>query len=225
MATDLTQTISLAEITGMAPTLYTEPVDPRHTALILVDMQGQLDQSVHVAKVNRKAIEKTLKGCETLLQTARENNIKVVHIILGSWTLDGSDLSLHKKRANDLYKSQGKDPITMRQWDSPESRIFPSLEPIKGEVVLQKTSGSAFPTTGLAGILHNMNIQYTVFAGQLTDGCLGLTAAGASDYGFNVTMADGACYGSSKAAHLAVLRFFDQKWGRVRPVDEIVKEF
>ena len=225
MATDLTQSVCLAEIQGIAPQLYPEPVDPRRTALILVDMQGHLDRSMHVREMNVEAMESTLAGCEKLLAGARANHVKVVHIILGSWTLDGSDLHSHKQRANKLYASQGKDPIALRAWDSPDAQIYPSLEPVQGEILLRKTSGSAFPTTGLAGILHNMNIRYTVFAGKLTDGCMGLTAIDASQQGFDTTVVDGACYGASRVGHLVILRLFDQNWGRVRTVDEMVQEF
>ena len=225
MGTDLTQSISLAEITGLAPQLYTEPVDPRRTALILVDMQGHLDRSMHVAEINTEAMKATLAGCEQLLSAARANRVKVIHVILGSWTLDGSDLHSHKQRANKLYASQGKDPIALRAWDSPGARIYPSLEPVRGEIVLRKTSGSAFPTTGLAGILHNMGIRYTVPAGKLSDGCMGLTAIDASQQGFDTTVVDGACYGATRAGHLAILRFFDQHWGRVRTVEQMLREF
>ena len=103
--------------------------------------------------------------------------------------------------------------------------MFPSLEPIKGEILVRKTSASAFQTTGLHGLLQNMGIYYAVFAGQLADGCMGLTAINATDYGYAVTVADGACYGTSRAAELIILRFFDQQWGRVRTVDELVGEF
>ena len=106
MATDLSQTVSLEEITGIAPQLYTEPLDPRRTALIIVDMQ----------------------------------------------------------------------------------------------------------------------VRYTVFAGQFTEGCLGLTALDACDHGFAVTLADDACYGASRAGHLVMLRMFDQHWGRVRTVAELTRE-
>ena len=226
MATDLTQTICLGEITGLAPRLYTEPVDPGRTALILVDMQGRdIGESMHVADVDVGAMRAALAGCQKLLAAARACGLRVVHVILGSWTLDGGDLSPHKQRANALYRSQGADPQALRAWDSEESQVYPSLAPIQGEVVMQKTSGSAFATTGLATILHNMRICYTVFAGKLTDGCLGLTASAAADHAFDVTVVDGATYGSTRAAHLAMLRFFDQHWGRVRTVEQITEEF
>ena len=224
MRTDLTQDISLTEITGIAPRVYTEPVDPRHTALILVDMQGSLTKSIHVEDAQHKHLRAALGGCERLLEAARKNAVKVVHIVLGSWTLDGSDLSDHKQRANRLYRSQGRDPVAERAWDSPNAQIYPSLTPIRGEILLHKTGGSAFQTTGLATILHNMRIHYTVFAGQLTEGCMGLTAMNAHDHGFAVTIADGASYGASRAGHLVILRLFDQHWGRVRTVEEIARE-
>ena len=225
MATNLSQTVSLKDITGVAPQLYSEPIDPRRAALIIVDMQGLLTTSTHPVKVRTGELRAALSGCEKLLLAARENAIRVVHILLGSWTMDGSDLSDNKQRANKLYMAQGRDPVAERAWDPEDIQVMPSLTPIKGEITLRKTSASAFTTTGLCSILHNMQVRYTVFAGQFTEGCLGLTALDASDHGFAATLADGACYGASSAGHLVMLRMFDQHWGRVRTVDELALEF
>ncbi len=224
MATDLSQTVSLEEIAGIAPQLYTEPVDPRRAALIIVDMQGHLTTSTHPVEVRAGELRAALSGCEKLLLAARESDIRVVHILLGSWTMDGSDLSDNKQRANKLYTAQGRDPVAERAWDSPDTHVMPPLAPIKGEIALKKTSASAFTTTGLCSILHNMQVRYTVFAGQFTEGCLGLTALDACDHGFAVTLADDACYGASRAGHLVMLRMFDQHWGRVRTVAELTRE-
>ncbi|MBN1556176.1 MAG: cysteine hydrolase [Phycisphaerae bacterium] len=186
--------------------------------MVLVDMQGCMED---ITDWQREA----LAGCETLLAAARKHNIPVIHVILGCWTKDGSDLEYFKQRMNDLARAEGRDPMPKRSWNSPRRQIYPSLKPTEGEIVLQKTSASAFATTGMETILHNMGMRYLVFAGKQTEGCCGLTAAEGLSRGFLVTMVEDACCSTSRINHLAMLRLFDQQWGRVRDVDTVVREF
>ncbi|MBN2291973.1 MAG: isochorismatase family protein [Pirellulales bacterium] len=225
MRTNLTGTVCLGDIVGRAPEVFTEPVDPKRTALILIDWQGDPNEpSPH----GESTIEDKLNAfhaTERLLGAARANDITVIHVVLGCWTRDGREMELFKRRINEQQCKAGKNPFEQRRFDAPSRQIPDSLRPVKGEIMLQKTSVSAFTTTGLAAILHNMGIQYLVFAGRLTEGYLGLTAAEALSHGFLSTIAEDACNGASRAGHLVMLRLFDQHWGRVRCVDELIEEF
>lgn len=225
MRSNLTEVVCLGDIVGRAPEVFTEPVDPKRTALILIDWQGDPNEpSVH----GESSIEDKVNAfhaTEHLLKSARANEITVIHVVLGCWTCDGRELELFKRRINENKRKAGGDPMPERWFDAPSRQIVESLLPIKGEIVLQKTSASAFTTTGLAALLHNMKIQYLVFAGRLTEGCLGLTAAESLSHGFLSTLAEDACNGVSRTGHLVMLRLFDQHWGRVRSVDELIEEF
>ena len=220
-----TETVCLGDIVGRAPEVFAEPVDPKRTALILIDWQGDPNEpSVHgESSIDDKL--NALRGTERLLGAARTNAITVIHVVLGCWTPDGREMELFKRRINEQQRGAGKDPIEHRWFDAPTRQIVDSLRPVKGEIVLQKTSASAFTSTGLAALLHNMAVQYLVFAGRLTEGCLGLTAAESLSHGFLSTIAEDACNGASRAGHLVMLRLFDQHWGRVRSVDELIEEF
>jgi nicotinamidase-related amidase len=134
-------------------------------------------------------------------------------------------MSESKKRINQAEAAEGRDRMKYRLIDLPDQQITEGVEPIRGEIVLQKTGASAFPTTGLEGLLRQMDMRYLVFAGRLTDGCLGATAFDAYNRAFLVTIAEDACDGANRAASLVWLRMFDQKWGRVRSVDEVIAEF
>ncbi|MEA1951162.1 MAG: isochorismatase family protein [Planctomycetota bacterium] len=225
MRNNFTEVVCLGDIVGRAPEIFTEPVDPKHTALILIDWQGDPSEpSLHgESSIDDKM--NAFRATELLLGSARANDITVIHVVLGCWTRDGREMELFKQRINQQQREAGEDPMPGRWFDAPSRQIVESLRPVKGEIVLQKTSASAFTTTGLAALLHNMKIQYLVFAGRLTEGCLGLTAAEALSHGFLSTIAEDACNGASRTGHLVMLRLFDQHWGRVRSVDELIEEF
>ena len=216
---DLTQTISLADIVGIAEQTCTGPVDPKQTALLIVDMQGAADDPM--SELEKRALAST----ERLLQTVRGNGVRVVHVILGCWTLDGSDLEPFMQIERQVAGANGIDSYLNKQtWDSPRQQIHPSLSPIRGELVLKKTSASAFATTGLATLLRNMRIRDLVVCGKQTDGCCGFTAVEAASQGFLVTMVEDACSARTHAGHLAMLRIIQQHVGRVCCVEEMIRD-
>jgi len=222
--TGLLKKISLANIKGIAPQIYTEPVDPKHTALVLVDIQGAAKKPLYPSP-----FKDMVDGSARLLAAAREYGVLVVHLRNVSWTHDGSDLDIHKKRSNERYRARGKkNPNAFRLWDTDGSQFHPEVTPLPGELQFWKSGASAFPTTGLVTALENKNIRYLVMVGQQTDGCVLATAVDAIGYGFMVNIVDGATWAwpsGQTAGHLAFMRLFDQHWGRIRTVNEYINEF
>jgi len=217
MKTDLTQTICLGKIKGNAPAAFVHPLKPETTALIIVDMQGRAERAA------KEPLRTAAANCRRLLQMARRLPIPIVHVRLGTWTRDCRELSLDKKYYTALARRRGRR--VPRHIDEPDNQPLPGLEPRRGEIVQQKTSAGAFATTGMAGILHNLGVKDLVMAGQLTHGCLGMTAIEAVNWGYIVTMVDDASASPDcHEGHLAMLRLFDQFWGRVRSTDEVIAE-
>jgi nicotinamidase-related amidase len=209
--------LNLNEIRGLAPSLYTEPVDPQRTALVIVDMQGP--QASYT-----EWMDSTIANNQRLLAVFREQKLRIVHVVLGCWTKDGAELAPHYKRNDARKRALGLE--LRRHIDLPENQIFPELAPRRGEIVLQKVTPSAFASTGLDCILRNMGIQYLVMSGKITHGCLGSTALDACyQYGYSVTMvSDASIAPTEPTAHKAWLRLFGQHWGRVRSTDGVIQE-
>lgn len=228
--------IDLKDIRGMAPVLYDEPVDPAKTALVIVDMQNSFcrpdrKRSTRVARAMnidsipdfREWMEKTIVSVQTLLGIFRREKLRVVHIKLGCWTTDGAELAPHYRRS-DVWRKTHSHVDPQRHGDLPELQIIPELKPQHGEIVLQKVTPSAFASTGIDTILRNMGILYVVICGTLTHGCMGSTALDAT-YHYAVTIAEEASIAPAEpAAHRTWLRLFEQHWGRVKKVKEIVEE-
>ena len=220
---DLTGSISLSDIVGFAEKTCTKLSDLDRTGLIIIDMQGDPDEQLP------SQVERALSGTGKVLQAARKAGIKVIHIVLGHWTLDGKDLEIFMQIERQAALDSGdeamvKQTVSKGLWDSPACQIFASLAPIKGEIVLRKTSSSAFATTGMSGILHNMQVRDLVFCGRQTDGCCGVTALQAAAEGFMITMVEDACCANSRAGHLAMLRIIQQHHGRVSDSEKILTE-
>ena len=212
---DLTGIVPLAKINGSAPARYTEPLDPDRTALVIVDMQGRPEEW------RQEPLRGTAANCRRLLSTCRARSIPVIHVVLGCWTGDSRELSREKKRWTALARSRGR---TSRRHIT-DHPVLPGLEPQHGEIVQQKTSAGAFATTGLAGLLHNMDIRDLVVCGQISYGCAGGTAIEAAGWGYVVTMVDDASAApGDQPGHLAFLRLFQQFLGRVWSSDDVIRQ-
>lgn len=217
MKTDLEQTISLANIRGDAHAAFVDPPKPESTAVIFVDMQGE------PADADSELLRDVTANCRRLLGFARELAMPIIHVFLGTWSFDIRELSRDKKHYSALAERRGVS--LSRHIGDPDRRPLPGMEPIPGEIVQQKVSAGAFATTGLAGILHNLDVTDLVMAGKLTHGCLGMTAIEAVNWGYIVTMVDDASTGlACREGHLVVLRLFDQFMGRVRSTEQIIGE-
>ena len=141
-------------------------------------------------------------------------------MVLGCWTADSRELSREKKRWTALARSRGRRSLR----HITHHPVLPGLEPRHGEIVQQKTSAGAFATTGLAGLLHNMDIRDLVVCGQISYGCAGGTAIEAAGWGYVVTMVDDASTApGDRPGHLAFLRLFQQFVGRVWSSDDVIR--
>ena len=139
-----------------------------------------------------------LRNCRRLLEAARTAGLPVFHV-------------------------HSHDPETGGQHGA--EPVLPGLAPATGETVLQPTAGGAFATTGLAGLLHTMGVRDLILCGQRTYDSLLRIGNEAAHWGYAVTLTrDASAAPANRQAHLVVLRFFDQVWGRVRSTDEVIRE-
>lgn len=72
--------------------------------------------------------------------------------------------------------------------DSSDWKLAPELEPVDGEVRIEKKFNSSFEQTPLDEILARLDVTHIVLAGAATNWCIRATAYGALDRGYDVTL-------------------------------------
>ena len=154
-----------------------EIVDPRHTAVVVIDAQNSLVNSIY----NR---EEFLRNLKLFIQEARSKNIPVVYCrvtipprnYLSSW------------RAFNLMTRFNVDSLEklpkFLDLDNPESEINAEIAPIEGEVVLSKTTTSIFVWTNFESLMRNRSINTILFTGIATEVGVDSSARDASNLGF-----------------------------------------
>jgi len=199
--------------------------DPKKTALLIIDMQ-YLDAhpDYGLCKVAKeKGLENEFKyyferlklitnNLQRLLKFFREEGLQVVHVRIASLTSDGRDRCLLHKLA-DIYAPLG----------SKDAEILEELKPLPNEVIINKTCSSPFNCTNIERILRNMNIEYLVVGGVVTDQCVETTVRDAADRGFKVILAEDCCATVLPEMHEATIRELEGVYCNIKSTDEIIE--
>ena len=206
-------------------------VDPQRVGLIVVDMQyvdahrdyglGQsfkLNQpdvwAYYFDRVEKLVIPNTI----CLIRAFRALRLRIVYLTLGPVLPDGADMiplrrPKHTSAISSLLHHQGTF----------EHRILDEVAPAENELVINKTSRSAFNSTGIEQTLRNLELDLLIFAGVTTSACVDTTARDAADRGFKAVIVEDATAELDELSYEATLRQFAVRWGRVWDTEETIR--
>ena len=207
---------------------------PHTSALMLIDMQEYFlhPQSPYACFLAtqmpglRDALEERTRAVvvpamQRLLACFRTHHVPVLYTTVASERADGRDLAHRFQQGNaaSLAKIQAVScPPRSDAW----AQIVAPLAPHPDELVLNKTTYSAFASTGLDRTLRHMGIETLVIGGVVTTVCVEATARDAADFGYQVILVEDGCAGYSPESHEATLLAFQGTFGRVRKADEVI---
>ena len=201
-------------------------IDPKHAALLFIDVQnytvrrdGGTYQGLSEAEIDerhgyffRMMRERAVPNMQRLQSACRQGGIEVIYTVIESLTRDGRDRSLDYKISG-IHVPKG----------SPDGRVIDELAPAEDEIVLPKTSSSAFISTNMDYVLRNLGVRSLILAGILTDQCIDSALRDACDLGYLVTVATDACATHSAERHEWSLRN-NRGYCRQRTTAELVEE-
>ena len=164
-------------------------LDPRRTAVLLLDVQNDL------VKITPKLRERrVLENMAQVLKRARQRKATVIHIT-ASVRADFRDLP----RDNPLWDGIRKSRQLI--YGTRGAAIHRSVQPLETELVLNKTCVDPFLTTNLGQALHNADANTVVLMGLWTNWVVEATARHASDMGYRVFLVEDACASNTMANH------------------------
>jgi nicotinamidase-related amidase len=199
--------------------------DPASTALLLIDMQ-YLDAHPDYglgAYLKRefpdvwryffdRLRDLVVPNCQELLQLFRGEGMRVVHVTIGPVLEDGMDMVPLRRP---VAAPGGGLQSLLHHTGTFEHGIIPELAPAPGELIINKTSRSAFNSTAIERVLRNLGMETLVVAGVTTSSCVDTTARDAADRGFETVIVEDATAEHDQPSHEAALRQFAVRWGRV----------
>jgi nicotinamidase-related amidase len=210
---------------------YTQEVqiDHERAILVVVDMQyasgsrGEglgrklaLENRPEYGRERFDRIEETVvPNLRRLLAFFRERELPVLYLVIGSEHPDFLDVPEHmRKLVRDTNNRVG----------TREHEVLDELKPRRGELVVRKTTISAFSSTGVEALLRALGKECLIFTGISTNMCVDSTARDAADRGFNCVLVEDGCGAAKMAYHDAALVTFQRLFGRVASTDEVMAE-
>ncbi len=207
-------------------------LDPERTALIVVDMQysdAHPDYGIGTyikekypeaaAYFFSRLSELAIPNQAKLLDFFRRSGLRVIYLTIGPALPDHTDYKRpHGLKMPNTYTSAK----LLGHVGTFEHGILPELAPCPGELVLNKTSSSAFNSTGFDQTLRNLGISYLVFTGVATHACVENTARDAADRGYLCVLVDDACATHTQDLHDATMHAFAAVSGKVQSTTEVI---
>jgi ureidoacrylate peracid hydrolase len=201
-------------------------IDPARAAFLVIDVQNYcaIAGAGEHAHIDPNAIPAdhayyfsrlagtVLPNIARILAASRAGPVERLYTVIENLTADGRDRSLD-------YKISGIDVPK----GSEDACVVDAIAPAANEIVIPKTASSVFNVTNIDYVLRNLEIDYLMVAGLLTDQCVESAVRDACDRGFLVTLVEDACATYSKERHDSTLRAI-KGYCRICQTDEVVAE-
>jgi len=201
-------------------------IEPGKTALMIIDMYnratnrnfgfGKRAKEIGVEKeldYYYHRLEKTvIPNLSRLLNACRDEEIEVIHVTIGSLTLDGRD-------AGWRYRS-----YKMLSRGIKELEIIEPLLPLPNEIVIKKTTSSAFSSTRADRILRNLGIEYLIIGGVVSGNCVESTVRDGCDRDFKIYILEDACAGLTEESHQFSMSYLHRNYAIVKNTQEVLSE-
>ncbi|MBI2858303.1 MAG: cysteine hydrolase [Chloroflexi bacterium] len=170
----------------------------------------------HIVKWRFDRIEHTtVPNVKRLLAFFREHRLKVVYLTIGSVMPNYSDAPPQKRARFEANNNR----VGTR-----EHEILDEIKPMPGEFVINKTTNSAFWSSGFDYLLRSIEAKYLLFTGVSTNMCVEATARDAADIGYSCVMVEDAMATTHEELHRATLLNFQRSYGRAASTDEVLQE-
>ena len=174
-----------------------------------------------VAAYVASRLETVLPAATRLVDAFRQAGRPVVFTRHGPLLADGSDMIARRRRRDSDALELTSAPAL---WHSGtfEHEVIAELEPLEGELVVEKNTSSAFNSTGIEWLLRNLGVTTLVVIGVATDMCVETTARDAADRGFEVIVVEDATMTYFEHHHRAALSGFARVFGHVWTSDDVL---
>ncbi|MDR1572109.1 MAG: cysteine hydrolase family protein [Clostridiales Family XIII bacterium] len=203
-------------------------LDPKKTALLIVDMQNEFVLRDFGEALEFKAMGEwdrwipfhdrldniVIPNSKRLLAAFRSKGMAVTFGRIACLRKDGEDRS-------PVQKSDGWNNMLLHV-DSFAAQMIDELSPLDNEIVVNKTTDSVTTGTNYLMLLRFMGIETVVVTGIVTDQCVASTIRGLADDGFKVICVEDCCAAGSMEHHDAELRIMNIIYCDVMCTDEVL---
>ncbi|MFH1775597.1 MAG: cysteine hydrolase [Chloroflexota bacterium] len=197
-------------------------IDPKKTALLVIDMQNDLvatQEKPHDVLTNIVRERGVIANIARVAAAARKAGVLVVIVA-----------QPHKEDYSEFTPPITDEPCP---WLSPLPRkrlvegtpgaeVIAELQPVPGDCFVRKYRRNTFYGTNLEPILRGRGIDTVIISGVLTNGCVAASVGGARERDFQVVVLSDGCAAVDPEAHEFYFKKVFPFTGRVRTAAEVV---
>ena len=195
-------------------------VDPRHSALLIIDMQKDFCvEGFGASQAGRDlaATRSIIPALKKMLASAREAGVLIGHV--GFWTLENHLSDSGPWLAQRRRSTYSSDKLCME--NSEGADFIDELSPQPGEIVIRKHRYSAFKGTDLDMLLRTREIKTVITSGVSTNVCVESTLREAFELGYYVCIPRDGAASWDMSLHDATLQTVTHRFGLVTTCEEI----
>lgn len=203
-------------------------VDPKKTALLIVDMQKEflsreIGESIMFREIGEwerwipfhdRLDDIVIPNNVKLLNYFRDNDILVTFGRIACLRPDGGD-------REPVQKSEGWNGVLL-YINTEEAQMIDELAPLPEEIVVNKTTDSVVAGTNYVRLIRNLGIETVVVTGTVTDQCVAGTVRGLADEGFQVICVEDACAAADMEHHDAELKIMNKLYCEVLSTEQTI---
>ncbi|MCH8849130.1 MAG: cysteine hydrolase [Chloroflexi bacterium] len=195
-------------------TTLAEKVDPRHAALLVIDMQNDFchdDGAKAHDGGDVSLVQAIVPPLQALIDGAHEASVPVVftQAVHNQWT--DTDVRLERHRTQEANCIEGTWGVE-----------FFGVAPEERDMVLPKARFSAFLGTELDRALRARGVRTLVLTGTATSACVESTARDGFMRDYYIVVAPDCCAQGDLARHEAALKAIDGPFGVLAPSGEVL---
>lgn len=186
-----------------------ELVDPKHAALVVVDLQRDfcsLGGAFDRLGVDTSMYPPMFPRLEKLVDSARRAGVRIIWILMttlpGRLTESPAQIRFNMRMQAGAAKGS---PITYTEDGTDGQRLVEGFEALPGDFVVKKYRSSAFWGTNLDMLLRSNGIRSVVITGCTTEGCVESTARDALFNDYYVVVVSDCVASDDRAQHDASL--------------------
>ncbi|HWQ78163.1 MAG TPA: isochorismatase family cysteine hydrolase [Anaerovoracaceae bacterium] len=203
------------------------PLDPKETALVLIDVQdcltkdyyekffkmiGQdVDALAPVLDELGAYVDEKLENIGKVLSACRSKGIRPIHVKIESYLPDAADTGRLHAAAGLKYPP-----------GTPECEFLEFAKPAGNEIVLKKTCSGIHVGTPIDRILRNLGIKNVIIVGFYTDQCVSTSVRDLADLGYVTGVVEDAIGAFSPERHEKALLGFKNIYAAAETTESLL---
>ncbi len=191
-------------------TTLPELIDPRHTAVVVVDMQNDFckpEGTLGQLGIPMTMYPTMIPHLARLLASARSVHVPIIYIQMTTFLDRRTDSPAQIRFNMRLHQAahSATEPLLYTINGTPGQEIIPELAPESGDFIVQKYRSSAFWGTNLNLLLRSNKIETVIMTGCTTEGCVESTARDALFNDYYVVLPEDCVASDDPSQHEAAL--------------------